>query len=175
MVTMKTLLIGLTLVLPIVSVSAAEDQPEFALWINREPKAPDTYVGKQDGHPCGEVAIIQANRIPEYEPGALLEPEQVYEVDAEGEVIRTWVTPVDAELLAVAGTRLYIRLHHDTYVIGLDRSIQAADLPQKRIESVRPACAVPSTLEMGAYGVCQVLQDAVSGAVRRLVYSMSCS
>ncbi|AVP98598.1 hypothetical protein C7S18_15995 [Ahniella affigens] len=155
--------------------SAKKHFPEFALWINRTQEMPESYVGKQDGHPCGEVAIIQTDRIPEYEPGARLQPEQVHEVDAEGEVLRTWVTPVDAEPLAIAGTRLYVRLHHDTYVIGLDRSIEVADLPQKRMESINPECAVPSTLNMGAYGVCHVFQDVVSGANRSLVYSMICS
>lgn len=166
---------GLLFVLLTECAVAGERPPEFALWIDQSPNRSEAYGGEWDGHPCGEVAILHADVIPEFESGALLQPEQVHEVDAKGAVLRTWVVPVDAEPIAISGEQLYINLHRDTYVIGLDRAIRKSALPQEQVDSAKSACVVPDHLLMGAYGACAAFRDGNSGNSRYLVFRMICS
>lgn len=147
---------------------------DVTFWIDHK-RAPKALLLTSHGHPCGSVVVRRLERMPRYEPRALIQPEQVVEFDRAGNVRNRWVAPVDMSLVGISGSRVLLSDRDRTLSVDFNRTVR---LHEKKVEFTpyAPAsCPLQKVFGKSDYAFCAAFQDLQTGRTRRLGFEGVCT
>jgi hypothetical protein len=147
---------------------------EFRFWTSSTTKA-DPRVVDVVSHPCGEVAEARVNALPRYSKNGSLIPERVFELGAEGKILRLWSMPVDSVPYALDGDSLLFAAGSQIYRVDTVGKVAEIVNPPTRVDPTPVKCKIPQTLLPSAYATCEQFTDLATGAKRVLSYEAVCS
>jgi len=161
----------------IFAMSAYGGEPvEILLWADGDVVGMKNVV-EMDGHPCGQVAIVRVTRLPPIDAKPL-QPDKVVEIDANGEALRAWATPVDSVPVAVLDDSLVVEVPGTGrfYAVRQSREIEevSAPSPNQASHSSR-VCPKVTAFGNSAYLQCGTFVDALTGKRRLLTFQSVCT
>jgi hypothetical protein len=140
---------------------------------------------------CGHLYRVFVKVIPKPRSNERWEPDEVFEFNEKGEIIRRWSIPGNDIVYGIQGDRLLV----SAPISPLFRSVQLerysalnfflAIAPDRQFNIVAMKNAPPETMQIScpnikefegsAYTRCAVFKDLASGMARRLAYQGSCT
>lgn len=147
---------------------------EFSFWPGENAEQ-DQRVVKIEAHPCGTVAMAKVSRMPAYSADAVLKPEPVVEVSAQGKPIHKWAIPVDAELIAISGQKLLVSYKGRYFWFRTDGSFKSAKPPSAHTAEVPTECVRPEEFQDSSSQVCHLFKDLATSQPRVLANEGICS
>lgn len=150
---------------------------EVSLWPVGNVESLPGVVSVEDG-PCGSVARVRLSRLPPLD-SIPLKPERVVEIDAAGQVIRRWATPVDTYPVALDGKALIVGFNGRVYYkVGADRHIQliaGLPAPDTKFEGSERTCPKLPEFGKSAYARCWGFRDLKTQREHILMFEGVCS
>jgi hypothetical protein len=154
--------------------AASAETFEFRFWPAPSAKKDPRFLEMHEG-PCGEVATARVQAMPKYSRLEPLAPEQVFELNSGGKVLRSWNIPVDGEPLALDGNDLLFSFNAANYRVTTQGVVQPVSNELKASQAEPAQCKMPKAFQGSAYAGCWRHSDLRTKRSRLLAYQGVCT
>jgi len=148
---------------------------EFEFWPAEGMAESDPRIVSFHEGPCGETASAQVTVMPEHSDQEVLAPEQVFELNSFGKVLRGWTIPVNAIPYALAGNDLLFSYGDMTYQVSLSRIIKRVQPKPEVRAPTALSCGIPQEFHESTYAGCWSYGDTTSDVQRILAFLGPCT